>query len=98
MTTWKLKEFYAPGAVTEVELEQSLEREANDDPGFEGVERDYDLERLFEELPPKDREVATMRWRHEMEIVDIAERLKMSRNAVDQSLHRTVKWLRGRAG
>jgi RNA polymerase sigma factor (sigma-70 family) len=96
VTTWKIKEFYAPAKMTEVELDELLDGPGND-PGFASFESDYDLERLFAELPPRDREIATLRWREGIEITDIAARLGMNRNAVDQSLHRTVEWLRRRA-
>jgi RNA polymerase sigma factor (sigma-70 family) len=96
VTTWKIKEFYAPAKMTEVELDELLDGPRND-PGFASFESDYDLERLFAELPPRDREIATLRWREGIEITDIAARLGMNRNAVDQSLHRTVEWLRRRA-
>jgi RNA polymerase sigma factor (sigma-70 family) len=95
VTTWKIKEFYAPGMPVEVELDELLE--GLSDGGFTAFESDFDLERLFAELPPRDREIATLRWRDGLEIVEVAERLGLRRNAVDQSLHRTTTWLRGKA-
>jgi RNA polymerase sigma factor (sigma-70 family) len=95
VTTWKIKEFFTPGRVTEVELDELLG--GSHDGGFTSVESDFDLERLFAELPPRDQEIATLRWRKGMEIGEIAGTLSLKRNAVDQSLHRTVVWLRGRA-
>jgi RNA polymerase sigma factor (sigma-70 family) len=95
VTSWKIKEFFTPGRVTEVELNELLG--GSHDGGFASVESDFDLERLFAELPPRDHEIATLRWRKGMEIEEIAANLSLKRNAVDQSLHRTVVWLRGRA-
>ena len=94
VTSWKIKEFFTPGRVTEVELDELLG--GSHDGGFASVESDFDLERLFAELPPRDQEIATLRWRKSMEIGEIAANLSLKRNAVDQSLHRTVVWLRGR--
>jgi RNA polymerase sigma factor (sigma-70 family) len=95
VTTWKIKEFFSQGGVTVVELDDLLP--ASDDGGFAAVESDFDLELLFADLPPRDQEIATLRWRSGMEIKEIAARLGLRRNAVDQSLHRTAVWLRGSA-
>lgn len=95
VTSWKIKEFFAPAPVAEVELDELLAG-TRDDGGFAAFESDFDLERLFAKLPPRDREIATLRWREGLEIVDVAARLGVNRNAVDQSLHRTTTWLRGR--
>lgn len=95
VTTWKIKEFFAPRPITEVELDELLA--GSHDGGFASVESDFDLERLFANLPPRDRQVATLRWRKGMEIAEIANGLGLKPNAVYQSLHRTVEWLRGRA-
>jgi RNA polymerase sigma factor (sigma-70 family) len=96
VTTWKIREFYAPGQVVEVELDEYLEQ-LSDDGGFAAFESDFDLERLFAVLPPRDREIATLRWREGLEIAEIATRLGLRRNAVDQSLYRTTARLRRQA-
>jgi RNA polymerase sigma factor (sigma-70 family) len=96
VTSWKIKEFFAPAPADEVELDELLAAVAEDG-GFATFESDFDLERLFAELPPRDREIATLRWREGREIVEIAARLGVNRNAVDQSLHRTIVRLRERA-
>lgn len=96
VTTWKIKEFFTQGGgAAVVELDDLLP--ASHDGGFAAVESDFDLELLFADLPPRDQEIATLRWRSGMEITEIAARLGLKRNAVDQSLHRTAVWLRGRA-
>ena len=59
-----------------------------DEPGFAEFESRQTLEELFERLPARDREVMRLRWIDGAEIAGIAERLGMSRNAVDQALHR----------
>jgi RNA polymerase sigma factor (sigma-70 family) len=92
VTTWKIKEFFAQ-ASSEVALDELLEA-LGDESGFEAVESDLALDDLFRELPPRDREVATMRWRKGMEIVDIAAALGLTANAVYQSIHRTIASLR----
>ena len=95
VTTWKIKEFFTKGGATEVELDDLLS--GSSDGGFAAVESDFDLELLFADLPRRDREIATLRWRKGMEIMEIATTLGLKRNAVDQSLHRSAVWLRGRA-
>jgi RNA polymerase sigma factor (sigma-70 family) len=95
VTTWKIKEFFTQGRAAVVELDELLI--GSHDGGFAAVESDFDLELLFAELPPRDQEIATLRWRKGVEIKEIAAHLDLSRNAVDQSLHRTAVWLRGRS-
>jgi RNA polymerase sigma factor (sigma-70 family) len=92
VTTWKIKEFFAQ-ARSEVALDELLEV-LGDESGIEAIESDLTLEELFRELPPRDREVATMRWRKGMEIADIATALGLTANAVYQSIHRTIAGLR----
>ena len=57
-------------------------------------EQHHDLEQLFATLPERERQVCTLRyllgWMHEQ----IAEKLEMTRNAVDQALWRAHKKLR----
>jgi RNA polymerase sigma factor (sigma-70 family) len=60
---------------------------AGDDP-YEPVEQGYDLELLFEGLPPRVAAVMRLRYLEGLEIHQIAEGLGLERNAVDQALHR----------
>jgi RNA polymerase sigma-B factor len=58
------------------------------DNGYDAFEQDFDLERLFADLPPRERDVATLRYVDGLEHDQIAERLGIARNAVDQALWR----------
>ena len=61
-------------------------------------EDDEALADLFAELPEGSRRVLELRYREGLEIDEIAERLGMTRNAVDQALHRGHSKLRERIG
>ena len=54
---------------------------------FEHVDERLDLELLFADLPPRQREVAELLYREGLSHDQIAERLGVKRNAVDQALH-----------
>lgn len=82
---WTLREYFAPprdGA-----LPEDWDGPDDDDP-YGKVEDDLLLTALLADLPPRVREVMTLRYRDGLEIADIAERLGMERNAVDQALFR----------
>jgi RNA polymerase sigma factor (sigma-70 family) len=87
---WTTKGFYERGRAILVELEEDILGDGNP---FDDVETQYDLERALEALPEGDREVARLRLLEGLEIEEIAERLGKTRNAVDQSLHRSRKKL-----
>ena len=91
---WKINEHFEPGKITEVELNAGLEADG-DDP-FRDVESDFDLDLLFAGLPERARQVVELRWRQGLSIDQIAEALGMTRNAVDQALHRAHRMLRER--
>ena len=59
---------------------------------------DEALEWLFGGLPEGARRVLDLRYRQGLEIAEIAERLGLERNAVDQALHRGHERLRERIG
>jgi len=54
---------------------------------FTSVDERLDLERLFDELPARQREVAELLYRDGLSHAEIARRLGVTRNAVDQALH-----------
>jgi RNA polymerase sigma factor (sigma-70 family) len=58
------------------------------------VEGRLSMEAAFAELPARDREVMRMRWIEQVSPDQIAERLGITRNAVDQATHRGVERLR----
>ena len=60
------------------------------------MESDYDLLLLMNGLAPREREVVDLRWRQGLEIAEIADRLGIDRNAVDQALFRAHAKLRER--
>jgi RNA polymerase sigma factor (sigma-70 family) len=88
VTTWKIKEYYAPEKFSHIELDERL---ASDDP-LRGLENELDfqpdLERFLDGLPPRAREVALLRVRDDLEPEEIATKLAIDRNAVDQAWHR----------
>lgn len=61
---------------------------AVDDPGLDLALAHIDMDALFALLPPREREIVHLRYREELEIVEVADRLGMTRNAVDQALWR----------
>ena len=63
------------------------------DPFAEAEERHW-LESLFARLPDRAREVLTLRWIEGHGPAEIAERLGIERNAVDQAIHRGYRTLR----
>ena len=96
VTTWKIKEYYTPEKFSQVELDERL---ASEDPlnGLESeLDFDPDLERLLEGLPLRAREVALLRIRDDLEPAEIATKLGIDRNAVDQAWHRAARQLRER--
>lgn len=91
VTDWILRGFY-PGAKEADSLPDGLDLEAPD--AFAEWEADHDLDTLFSGLPPRERDVVDLRWRRGLEPLQIAERLGIERNAVDQALHRAHRKLR----
>jgi DNA-directed RNA polymerase specialized sigma24 family protein len=81
VTTWKIKEFHTRGHVEL--LPEDWDPESGDDP-FGGFEQGHDLELLFAGMPARVRDVLRLRYLTGLEIEEIAERLGLTRNAVDQ--------------
>jgi hypothetical protein len=59
-----------------------------------GVDSADWLRRPFEQLPPREGELALLRYSEGLAIAEVAGRLGMTRNAVDQALHRLHRRLR----
>jgi RNA polymerase sigma factor (sigma-70 family) len=95
VTTWKIKEFHTRGHVEL--LPEDWDPETGDDP-FGSFEQGYDLDLLFAGMPARVREVLQLRYLAGLEIEEIADRLGLTRNAVDQALHRGHKTLREQVG
>ena len=87
---WKLKEHFS-GIPAEL-VPEDWDPEGADP--YADFEVDYDLERLFVDLPQRSREVLNLRWRQGLEIDEIADQLGLKRNAVDQALYRGMNALR----
>jgi RNA polymerase sigma factor (sigma-70 family) len=83
VTGWKLAEHYAERKNDPFPEEPDLADETAGDPS----ER-IALKQMLADLPPRAREVLELRYLDGLEIVQIAERLGMTRNAVDQALFR----------
>jgi len=80
---WKLKEHFGERVPDPL----LVDPEAPDDPTGLVTER-LGLQQMLAGLPAREREVLTLRYLEGREIVDIAQRLDMTRNAVDQALFR----------
>ena len=84
VTTWELDGFFG-AAKADAEIPDWWEPPAPDD--VSAWEDNYDLELLFEGLPPRQEEVALLIYRDRLTHDQVAERLGITRNAVDQALH-----------
>jgi RNA polymerase sigma-70 factor, ECF subfamily len=82
---WTLKEHFQ-GQDTAVPLPDAWEPSVKD--ASDSVHSRYDLLQLFASLPERTRQVLELRYLAGLEIEQIAERLGITRNAVDQALHR----------
>ena len=90
VTDWTLRGFYA-GAKQDDPLPEGWDPEAPD--AYERVDARLDLDLLLADLPPRQREVAVLLYREGLSHDQIAERLGVNRNAVDQALHNAHKKL-----
>ena len=88
VTEWTLRGFYA-SVKQDDSLPKGWDPEAPD--AFASVDERLDLALLFAELPARQREVAELLYREGLSHDQIAERLGVSRNAVDQALHNAHK-------
>ncbi len=93
VVSWKIREHFEPAKYRSVELDERL---AAADP-FAGLEDDLDfavdIERLLDGLPARAGEVARLRIVEELPPEEIAARLGIDRNAVDQAWHRAKRVL-----
>ena len=94
VTEWKLKEFFTRGRA-ELELDEGDAEAPNP---FEEFEQTHDLGAMFADLPERARQVLHLRYIEGLEIDEIAVRLGIERNAVDQALHRGHRTLRDQTG
>lgn len=81
---WTVRGFY-PGAKAEDTLPDDWDPAAGDE--YEGVEDEYDFGRLVADLPSRQREVLDLIHRQGLSHAQAAEKLGITRNAVDQALH-----------
>ncbi len=100
VVVWKVVEWtlggFWHGAKDDATLPEDWDLAAPD--AYAGWEADHDLALLFADLPPRERDVLDLRYREGLAPEQIAERLGMTRNAVDQALHRGHLKLRERFG
>ena len=80
---WKLAEHFAERRHEPLPEEPQLADDSAGDP-----DERIALKQILAQLPPRAREVLELRYLDGLEIVDIAARLGMTRNAVDQALFR----------
>jgi RNA polymerase sigma factor (sigma-70 family) len=91
---WTVKEHFQ-GLPTDLPLPEDWDFADRADP-YQPLEDDEALDQLFDALPEGARRVLDLRYREGLEIDEIAERLEMERNAVDQALYRGHAKLRER--
>jgi RNA polymerase sigma factor (sigma-70 family) len=84
VTEWTLRGFYA-GVKRDDSLPEGWDPEAPD--AYERVDARLDLDAMLADLPQRQREVAELLYREGLSHEQIAKRLGVSRNAVDQALH-----------
>jgi DNA-directed RNA polymerase specialized sigma24 family protein len=84
VTNWTLRGFY-PGPKVDSFLPEAWDPELPDP--YAAWEDQHDLAVLIADLPARQREVLDLRYREGLSHGQIAERLGMTRNAVDQALH-----------
>lgn len=88
VTDWTVRGFY-PGAKQDGTLPDDWDPEAPDP--YADWEADQDLAALIAHLPPAQRDVLDLLYREQLSHEQIAERLRKTRNAVDQALHNAHK-------
>ncbi|MEO9176544.1 MAG: RNA polymerase sigma factor [Gaiellales bacterium] len=93
---WTVKDYFQ-GRSTEIELPEGWDVADETDP-YRPLEDDQVLEDLFAPLPEGARRVLELRYREGLELEEIAVRLDLKRNAVDQALHRGHARLRESIG
>jgi RNA polymerase sigma factor (sigma-70 family) len=81
---WTARGFY-PGAKQDGTLPDDWDPATVGD--NEAVDDDYDFGVLIADLPPRQREVVDLIYREGLSYEQAAERLGITRNAVDQALH-----------
>jgi RNA polymerase sigma factor (sigma-70 family) len=90
VTKWTLRSFY-PAAKHDATLPEGWDPDAPD--AYAEWEDTYDLGLLLADLPPRQRQVLDLAYREGLAPAEIAERLGINRNAVDQALHNGHKRL-----
>jgi DNA-directed RNA polymerase specialized sigma24 family protein len=91
VVTWTIKEHWQ-GRPTDVPLPDGWDAPTSED-GYSLVEQDLDLDALFAELAPGDREICDLRYRQGLEVAEIAAKLDKEPNAVSQALWRSHRIL-----
>jgi RNA polymerase sigma factor (sigma-70 family) len=92
ITNWMLKAFSKERSSHRADP-LTEEIEGRPDTDIAGVEERDWLESLFAHLPKREREVMRLRYLEGYTIEEIARQLEISRNAVDQALHRARRRL-----
>jgi RNA polymerase sigma factor (sigma-70 family) len=90
VTDWTLRGFY-PAAKQDDSLPEGWDPEAPD--AFEHVDDVLTFDGLVDGLPPRQREVVDLLYREGLSHDQIADRLGVKHNAVDQALHNAHKKL-----
>ena len=91
-TKWKRLDYFEEQKKLPGELPFDPEESGPD--AYAHVESDVGFERRIAGLPAREREVVDLRWRQGLEPKEIAEKLGIEANAVNQALHRALEKLR----
>jgi RNA polymerase sigma factor (sigma-70 family) len=92
---WTTRGFYA-GAKVDATLPEEWDPASVGD--YESVEDEHDFGVLIADLPHRQREVADLIYREGLSPEQAAERLGVTRNAVDQALHNAHRKLAEKLG
>lgn len=84
VTEWMIRGHY-PAAKLDSTLPDDWDPEAPD--AFAHWEDEYDVDLLIADLPERQRQVLALAYGEGLSPGQIAERLRINRNAVDQALH-----------
>lgn len=93
VTGWTVKDFYRESRRRPSSLPQEWDPADPHDP-LRAVEDEDWVAWVVDRLPPRDREIALLRYCEGLEIAEIAERCGIRRNAVDQALFRVRRAVR----
>ncbi len=94
VTTWKIKEHYAPPRIQEIELQEWLDGASTESESE--LEADAGFDALLEGLTELEQTVLRLHYGERLDFQEIAARLEKEPNAVHQIHYRALEKLRRR--